>query len=198
MDSLLDCAAFWLHVAGVNSDVALQITRQLLRELFDGSVGSLYLDNTITEPGALSTSSPSATPQLPSIALQLINTSPAFCATFMTSVTYLYPSSPSPRCVLHLLSAWLDTNLYLAFVPLEKVIPTALTFLPGLITWTTLVGLTYKTLTDNTANVGLIDFLPEHPIDLANDLDGNLINRLHLVLVKVILKAPPGTLQVYA
>lgn len=170
-----------MHITGIDSEIPLQLTRQLLREIFDGSGDST---EELKGIGSQSTLSPS----LPPTAIQLINTSPAFCATFITAITFLYPTSPPPRPLLQLLSAWIESNLYLAFVPLENVIPTAQTFVAGLTTWTTVAGFTFDS--SECSN----DFSADQ-LDLTNEVDTVLINRLHLALLKIILKAPPATLQ---
>ncbi|OQR73837.1 hypothetical protein BIW11_09485 [Tropilaelaps mercedesae] len=134
-------------------------------------------------------------PSLASIAgpvgVQLVNTSPTFGATLVTVTTFLHPTSLPPRSLLYLLSAWLDVNLFLAFVPLESVMPTAHTFVPGLVAWTTVAGSIPEPLADNDVNSSIACRL-----DTENEFDAILVNRLHLALLKIILKAPPGTLQV--
>lgn len=174
-------------MAGVNSDVSSQLTRQLLRELFDGTEVVL----SPVEPNG-STQPLSAAPVVRPAGVQLVHTSPAFCATIVTTATFLYPTSLPPRRLLYLLSAWLDFNLFLAFVPLESVMPTAHTFVPGLVAWTTVAGLSPETLADNGVN-GLFN---ADRLDIGSESDAAVVNRLHLALLKMILKAPQGTLQV--
>lgn len=149
VDTILDCAAFWFHVVGIKTTVSLQLVNYLLRDLFD-SGASLCLSHDPT---------------------LLVKTSPAFCATFVTATTFIYAMQLPPKALLDLLATWLDENLYLSYVPLETVMSTAQTFVPGLISWIVLTNSAAET----------------NPV---------VINRLHLALLKIILKAPQGIIQV--
>lgn len=76
-----------------------------------------------------------------------------------------------PKALLELLATWLDENLYLSYVPLETVMSTAQTFVPGLISWIVLTN-------------------------SKDETDAAVANKLHLALLKIILKAPQGIVQV--
>ncbi|XP_003740925.2 uncharacterized protein C7orf26 homolog [Galendromus occidentalis] len=149
VDTILDCAAFWFHVVGIKTTVSLQLVEYLLRDLFESGTSPCLSH----EPALL------------------VNTSPAFCATFVTATTFIYSMRLPPKALLELLATWLEENLYLSYVPLETVMPTAQTFVPGLIRWIVLT-------------------------DPNSETDASVTNRLHLALLKIILKAPQGIIQV--
>ena len=149
MDTILDCAAFWFHVVGIKTAVSLQLVNYLLRDLFDsGAALCLNHDPTL-----------------------LVKTSPAFCATFVTATTFIYPMRLPPKALLELLATWLTENLYLSYVPLETVMSTAQTFVPGLTSWIVLSNSRTET-------------------------DAVVMNKLHLALLKIIIRAPQGIIQV--